>query len=95
MDDHKSYHVFFDTMSYISSSDSDEDIDSLILSSKNCKKPVYSFCCICGKTPDMHSLNRHKFILAIQEYKCKKCGEFYFKHTHEKKSCLFSPYKYI
>lgn len=56
---------------------------------------LYDFCCLCGKKIFEHSKKRHKYIAAIDNYRCKKCNLFFFQHNHTSKSCLFSPYKNV
>lgn len=56
---------------------------------------VYDFCCICGVDELEHSNKRHKYFGAKDEYTCKKCGLFFFEHTHNSNGCYFMPTEYI
>jgi hypothetical protein len=58
-------------------------------------KYLYDFCCICGKTVFEHNKERHKYFCAKDEYKCKKCGLFFYEHTHNSKGCIFTPFKHL
>lgn len=52
-------------------------------------------CCICGKTFEEHRNSLHKYVNSIKEYKCKKCGLYFYQHKHTSKQCNFTPHKHI
>lgn len=60
-------------------------------------KPIYDFCCLCGKNIFHHSNVRHKYFAAKEVYKCKKCNLFFFEHKHTTKhnACVFTPIKQL
>lgn len=60
-------------------------------------KPIYDFCCLCGKNIFHHSNVRHKYFAAKEVYKCKKCALFFFEHKHTTKhnACVFTPIKQL
>lgn len=55
----------------------------------------FDFCCICGIYKLHHKNKRHKYVCAKYEYACKKCGLFFFEHTHNSNGCYFMPIEYI
>ena len=50
-------------------------------------------CCLCGHRRNAH-VQLHKFFPCYQEYRCKKCGKFFFQHDHLKQPC-FTPFKQL
>lgn len=76
-----------------------DDDDNTVKKNNNNKKSLnsifYNFCCICGKNYNDHNKVRHKFITASNEYTCKKCGFYFFQHTHNSRGCNFTPFKHI
>lgn len=52
-----------------------------------------NICCLCGKEKELHKNERHAFFLVKPEYRCKKCGLFFFQHNHKSTGCSFTPLK--
>lgn len=97
----------YDVVSLPSIADDDvnqsNDMNNIIIDETHCKVEntgkvfsiVYDFCCICGVDELEHSNKRHKYFGAKDEYTCKKCGLFFFEHTHNSNGCYFTPTNYI
>lgn len=56
---------------------------------------VVELCCLCGKEYHQHMDLTHKFFIIKDEYKCKKCGLYFYQHKHSSKHCNFTPCKNI
>tara|TARA_Y100000780_G_scaffold232389_1_gene263397 strand:- start:1767 stop:2132 length:366 start_codon:yes stop_codon:yes gene_type:complete len=65
-----------------------DDIDEPVTIKKDC-------CCICGKEYHEHMNLTHRFFLNKDEYKCIKCGLFFYQHKHSSKQCNFTPKKLL
>lgn len=51
-----------------------------------------NICCICGTTQSQHYTKRHAFFKASYEYRCKRCGKYFYEHDMAQNPC-FTPIK--
>lgn len=56
---------------------------------------INKFCALCGTIKQFHHIRRHQFVEMVEERKCKKCGCFFFQHTHCDSGCTYVAIKYI
>ena len=79
------------SQSSIISSTSNQDSDS----DYSIELPLPNICCYCGVKEHRHLTKRHMFIRICEEYRCIKCGLFFFEHHTKKNKCTFLPFSYI
>lgn len=59
------------------------------------REKLHNTCCLCGHTREGHTqAKRHRFFPCLEEYRCKKCLEFFYQHSHTNNPC-FQPFKHI
>ena len=59
------------------------------------RQKLHNTCCLCGHTREGHSqASRHRFFPCLEEYRCKKCFNFFYQHSHTNSPC-FQPFKHI
>jgi hypothetical protein len=56
---------------------------------------INKFCALCGTIEQFHHIRRHQFVEMTDERRCKKCGYYYFQHTHSDSGCTYVAVKYI
>lgn len=59
------------------------------------KTRLPNICCYCGIKKKDHHTPLHRYIRVKHEYKCIKCGLFFFQHHTKDNKCTFLPYEYI